>query len=478
LAARKFLEKYYPGESTFVDISDYASRINGEEEVEDESEVDFSLPKVEKVPGGCLHFAISLEPEAHPLAEDRVATIALLGALDLPVPDSLKAKLSGSIQNVYFVIERGFSRTVSRSTVDCEGCPEFEENVSPQVFQGNQAALVEFDQENSIVTVKLHRKAPPKSKAMQYQPQEKPEEDDKEDEDAEEEPEEEDLDDINDELIAFCEFNLWDLIDIERGNHQVDLVERITQTFDCLTPDDAVRVLNNECHPSMVNFYGRSLIELGDQQDAIKEGVAEIKEGGFMNFFVGKVKGALKDKAEELKGKAQDFVEDKLQGVADAAMQYISPQDDDEEDENEEPVDDEEDDEALELTNKIFLAKQQLQRSIQNLGLVAGQQLLHICAVFRVFYCTLGGQSQESCGNIVKLYDSQLSVYVVSQLRVTNPVVLSGTFSNKLAPRIFSILSFGCNHRHLGLLSRNSCFNLIIQKKMSKRFAEKRALST
>lgn len=384
-----------------------------EEEDEDENEDDFSMPKVEKVPGGCLHFAISLEPEVHPLAEDRVATIALLGALDLPVPDSLKDKLSGSIQNVYFVIERGFSRTVSKSQVDCEGCPEFEENVSPQVFQGSQAALVEFDQENSIVTVKLHRKAPPKSKAMQYQPQEKAEEEEEEDEDAEEE-EEEDLDDMNDELIAFCEFNLWDLVDIERGNHQVDLVERITQTFDCLTPDDAMRVLNNECHPSMVNFYGRSLIELGEHQDAIKEGVTEIKEGGFMNFFMGKAKGALQDKADELKAKAQGFVEDKLQGVADAAMQYICPQDDDEEDGNEDPVDDEDDDEALELTNRIFLAKQQLQRSIQNLELVAGQWLLHICAVFLVFYCDLGGQSKESCGNIVKLYNLHFSVIVVA----------------------------------------------------------------
>jgi hypothetical protein len=170
-------------------------------------------------------------------------------------------------------------------------------------------------------------------------------------------------------------------------------------------------------------------------------------------------------------------VEDKLQGVADAAMQYICPQDDDEEDGNEDPVDDEDDDEALELTNRIFLAKQQLQRSIQNLELVAGQWLLHICAVFLVFYCDLGGQSKESCGNIVKLYNLHFSVIVVSPSRFTN-FFLAGTSSSKLALRIFSILSFGCNHRPPGPLSRSSCFNLITQKKMSKKFAGKRLLST
>jgi hypothetical protein len=156
LAARKFLEKFYLGESTFVDISDYASRVGLDGLSSNSCEVESRVPKVEKVPGGCLHFAVSLVPEAHPLAEDRVANIALLGALDLPVPDSLKDILSGQIQHVYFVIERGFSRTVSQPEVDCEGCPEFEDEVSVEVFQGGQTALVEFDQENSIITVKIH----------------------------------------------------------------------------------------------------------------------------------------------------------------------------------------------------------------------------------------------------------------------------------------------------------------------------------
>jgi len=90
-----------------VDISDYSSRVGLSGQSSASSEVEVKVQKVDKVPGGCLHFAISLVPEAHPLAEDRVATIVLLSGLDLPVPDSVVDKLSGQIQNVYFVIERG-----------------------------------------------------------------------------------------------------------------------------------------------------------------------------------------------------------------------------------------------------------------------------------------------------------------------------------------------------------------------------------
>ncbi len=348
LAARKFLEKFYLGESTFVDISDYASRVGLDGLSSNSCEVESRVPKVEKVPGGCLHFAVSLVPEAHPLAEDRVANIALLGALDLPVPDSLKDILSGQIQHVYFVIERGFSRTVSQPEVDCEGCPEFEDEVSVEVFQGGQTALVEFDQENSIITVKIHRKEPPKSNKMQYAREEsenadeneedKNDEDDEDDEDDDEDEEEtaaEEVDDLNDDLIAFCEFNLWDLVEIERGNHQVDLLERISKTFDCLNPNDAIRVLENECHPSMENPYGRSLIELGDFQDSVSEA------GGLMGFMAGKVKGIVQDA----------FVEE--------------PEEDDASEDDEDPED-------VELQERIFIAKKQFKRTLQSLRAVAG----------------------------------------------------------------------------------------------------------
>jgi hypothetical protein len=349
LAARKFLEKFYPGESTFVDISDYASRVGLDGLSSNSSEVESGAPKVEMVPGGCLHFAVTLVPEAHPLAEDRVANIALLGALDLPVPDSLKDILSGQIQHVYFVIERGFGRTVSQPEVDCEGCPEFEDEVSVEVFQGGQTALVEFDQENSIITVKIHRKEPPKSNKMQYSREEsenadeiendeddEDEEGDEDDDEDEEEDAVEEVDDLNDELIAFCEFNLWDLVEIERGNHQVGLLEKISKTFDCLDPNDAIRVLENECHESMENPYGRSLIELSDFQESISEA------GGLMGSMAGKVKGIFQDA----------FVED--------------PEEDEEEDE------DDEDPEDVELQERIFIAKKQLKRTIQSLRAVAG----------------------------------------------------------------------------------------------------------
>ena len=241
-----------------MDISDYSSCVGLGGQASASSEIEVKVPKVETVPGGCLHFAISLVPEAHPLAEDRVATIVLLSGLDLPVPDSVIDKLKGQIQNVYFVIERGFSRTTSQPKVDCEGRPQFADQISPEAFQGSQAALVEFDQENSMITVKIHRKEPPKKKEEKKDGED---EEGKEEEGKEEEGEEEEVDDINDDLIAFCEFNLWDLVDIERGNNQVDLLERITKTFDCLTPTDAIRVISNECHSSMVNIIGRSMIE-------------------------------------------------------------------------------------------------------------------------------------------------------------------------------------------------------------------------
>jgi hypothetical protein len=354
LAARKFLEKSYPGESTFVDISDYSSRVGLSGQASTSSEVEVKVLKVDKVPGGCLHFAISLVPEAHPLAEDRVATIVLLGGLDLPVPDSVIDKLSGQIQNVYFVIERGFSRTTSSPKVDCEGRPQFVDQISPEEFQGSQAALVEFDQENSMITVKIHRKEPPKNKALQYPSDKK--------EGEEEEGEEEEVDDVNDDLIAFCEFNLWDLVDIERGNNQVDLLERITKTFDCLAPADAIRVLSNECHSSMVNIVGRSLIELKDFKAGFDEGAAEIKEGGFLSAFKSKVVGVFQEqaaKAQEAVDSAKGALLDKFGGLLD----------DPEEDNADQP---DEDPEAVDVQNKIFIAKKQFKRTIASLRTLVG----------------------------------------------------------------------------------------------------------
>jgi len=125
-----------------VDISDYSSCVGLGGQASASSGIEVKVPKVETVTGGCLHFAISLVPEAHPLAEDRVATIVLLSGLDLPVPDSVIDKLKGQIQNVYFVIERGFSRTTSQPKVDCEGRPQFADQISPEEFQARQAALV------------------------------------------------------------------------------------------------------------------------------------------------------------------------------------------------------------------------------------------------------------------------------------------------------------------------------------------------
>ncbi len=361
LAARKFLDKYFPGESTFVDISDYASRVGLSGLASALSDVEVKVPKVEKVPGGCLHFAVSLVPEAHPLAEDRVATIALIGAQDLPVPDGLVDKLKGQIQNVYFVIERGFSRTTSGTKVDCEGCPQFSDQVGPEVFQGSQAALVEFDQENSMITVKIHRKEPPKSKYESETPAEP------EVGSGEEEGEEEEVDDVNDELIAFCEFNLWDLVDIERGNHQVDLLERITQTFDCLTPNDSIRILSNECHPSMVNLLGRSIIELKGYKTAIEEGeVPEVKAdslvGGLVSSFKDKFKKKFKGALQGIRSKAGKA----LGTAADAVLDKL---DDDADEDEEQP---EEDPEAIDVQNRIFIAKRHLKRTILSIRTLVG----------------------------------------------------------------------------------------------------------
>ncbi len=398
LAARKFLEKFYPGESTFVDISDYASRVNLDGPSSGCSEVESKEPKVEQVPGGCLHFAISLVPEAHPLAEDRVATIVLLGAQDLPVPDSIKDILSGQIQHVYFVIERGFSRTVSQPEVDCEGCPEFEEEVSVEVFQENkQAALVEFDQENSIITVKIHRKEPPKSKHMQYPGQESEDADEKKNDDEgeeEENPEAEEVDDLHDELIAFCEFNLWDLVEIERGNYQVDLVERISKTFDCLEPENAIRVLSNECHETMDNPYGRSLIEISDFQDSYSEEIPGINDKNW-RFKV----QMSADHANQLAG---SLLGEKLKGYVQDAL------DPEEEDDDEE---DDEDPEAAELQERIFIAQKQFKRTIQSLRAVDGAfPQFFALPIFCFNFANLGGFSQESCGSIVKWYLAQSSI--------------------------------------------------------------------
>ncbi len=346
LAARKLLEKHYPGESTFIDISDYAARIQLDQQQSVSSQT-LKAPKVEKLPGGCLHLAISLTPEAHPLAEDRIATIALLGALDLPRPDSVMDKLKGMIQEVYYVIERGYSRTISQPQTDCEGSPQFFEKVGAEVFQASQSAMVEFDQENSMITIRIHRKEPPKKEA------EKKEEDE----------EEEEEDDANDELIAFCEFDLWDLVSIERGNQQVDLLDRITRTFDCLTPSNAVRVLTNEVHPSMVNVFGRGLIELRDLKKSLGEGSVDIKKGGILSSIMGAVKGAILDKAPA------------AQAALDAAgevLDFFAPKVDVDEDQGPTEKD------VVELQSRIFVAKRQMKRSIQSLRLVAGER----CSVF------------------------------------------------------------------------------------------------
>jgi len=369
LAARKFLDKFYPAESTFIDISDYATRIQLDQQkaAASDSQVVLKVPKVEKVPGGCIQLAISLTPEAHPLAEERVATIALLGALDLPRPDSTKDKLAGMIQEVYYVIERGFSRTVSQPQLDCEGSPQFFEKLGVEVFQAAEAALVEFDQENRMLTIKIHRKEPPKPK-FEY-----PQEGKKEKEGEEEEAEEED--DMNDELIAFCEFDLWNLVDIERGNLQVDLLERITRTFDCLTPINAVRVLANECHPSMINPYGRGLIELRNHQDSITEGIraaAAADAAAAVNVFARNV--------------------------------YLPPEPPEDDSDDAVVAVEDVDKDVVELQSRMFVAKKQLKRSMQSLRQVVGEICSRCVAFDFLTSSVLGGQSQETCGNVIKTY--------------------------------------------------------------------------
>ena len=253
-------------------------------------------------------------------------------------------KLKGMIQEVYYVIERGYSRTISQPQTDCEGSPQFVEKVSADVFQASQSALVEFDQENSIVTIRIHRKEPPKK------------EEGNKDEGGEE-PEAEEEDDANDELIAFCEFDLWNLVSIERGNHQVDLLDRITRTFDCLTPNNAVRVLSNEVHPSMVNVFGRGLIELRDLKKSLSENSIDIKKGGILSNIMGAVKGAILQKVPG------------AQAAVDAASEVLDlfalPGPEDHKGSPEQDV--------LELQSRMFIAKKQLKRSIQSLRLVAGE---------------------------------------------------------------------------------------------------------
>jgi hypothetical protein len=375
LAARNFLEKSYPGESTFVDISDYSSCVGLGGQASASSGIEVKVPKVERVPGGCLHFAISLVPEAHPLAEVRVATIVLLSGLDLPVPDSVIDKLKGQIQNVYFVIERGFSRTTSQPKVDCEGRPQFADQISPEEFQARQAALVEFDQENSMITVKIHRKEPPKKKEEKKDGED---EEDKEEEGKEEEGEEEEVDDVHDDLIAFCEFNLWDLVDIERGNNQVDLLERITQTFDCLTPTDAIRVLSNECHSSMVNIIGRSLIELKNFKKSMDE--AGGGKGGFLSALKSRLGTTTQGVFQEQVAKAQEAVDAataKAQEAVDVAKgalldKFVALVDEPEEETDEDP-------EAVDIQNKIFIAKKQFKRTIASLRTLVGIFVFSLC---------------------------------------------------------------------------------------------------
>jgi hypothetical protein len=397
-----------------VDISDYSSCVGLGGQASASTEIEVKVPKVERVPGGCLHFAISLVPEAHPLAEDRVATIVLLSGLDLPVPDSVVDKLSGQIQNVYFVIERGFGRTTSRPKVDCEGRPQFVDQISPEVFQGSQAALVEFDQENSMITVKIHRQKP-KNKVFQYlQEKSKGDKKDGEEEEGVEEKEEE-VDDVNDDLIAFCEFNLWDLVDIERGNNQVDLLERITKTFDCLTPTDAIRVLSNECHSSMVNIIGRSLIELEKHKSSMpempetqetEEGglLSAIKEGGFLSAFQSKVQGVFQQQAAKAQ-EAVDAATAKVQEAVDAAKSidvakavdlakgaledkfnelvddpFGALGDDPEEENAEENADQPDvDSEAVDVQDKIFIVKKQFKRTIASLRTLVGIHVFSLC---------------------------------------------------------------------------------------------------
>ena len=418
-----------------MDISDYSSCVGLGGQASASSEIEVKVPKVETVPGGCLHFAISLVPEAHPLAEDRVATIVLLSGLDLPVPDSVIDKLSGQIQNVYFVIERGFSRTTSRPKVDCEGRPQFVDLISPEVFQGSQAALVEFDQENSMITVKIHRKKPPQNFQSSLEKLEKIQEkiegfgkpgDKKDGEEKEGEEQEkskgdqkdgqEEVDDANDDLIAFCEFNLWDLVDIERGNNQVDLLERITKTFDCLTPTDAIRVLSNECHSSMVNIIGRSLIELKNFKKSMDE--AGGGKGGFLSALKSRLGTTTQGVFQEQVAKAQEAVDaattraqeaidaaqsvdvakavdlakgalldklsDKFNELVDDPFGALGDDPEDPEEENEDPEEENEDPEeenadqpdvdpeAVDVQDKIFIAAKQFKRTIASLRTLVG----------------------------------------------------------------------------------------------------------
>ncbi len=388
LAVRKFLDKFYPGESTFIDISDYAARIQLDQQ--DARQVELKVPKVEQVPGGCLHLAISLMQEAHPLAEDRVATIALLGALDIPRPDSVKDKLSGMIQHVYYVIERGYSRTVSQPQVDCEGSPQFFEKLSVDVFQAAESALVEFDQENSMITIKLHRKEPPKPKTS-----EKPKEKAADKKDGEEEPEAEEEDDTNDELIAFCEFDLWDLVNIERGNQHVELLDRVTRTFDCLTPDNAIRVLSNECHPSMINQHGRNKIR--NDKESVDKGSASTKKEGLMSSLMGAVKSAFADKAKEALANAAQAALDEAAETFD----FVPPTDD--KDDVIATVE-EVDKDLVELQSRMFVAKKQIKRTIQSLRQISSESFCKLCNVNFLINFVLGGQIQETCGTVVKKY--------------------------------------------------------------------------
>ena len=63
-----------------MDISDYSSCVGLGGQASASSGIEVKVPKVERVPGGCLHFAISLVPEAHPLAEVQIRSCAKVGS--------------------------------------------------------------------------------------------------------------------------------------------------------------------------------------------------------------------------------------------------------------------------------------------------------------------------------------------------------------------------------------------------------------
>jgi hypothetical protein len=112
---------------------------------------------------------------------------------------------------------------------------------------------------------------------------------------------------------------------------------------------------------------------------------------------MGAVKSAFGDKAKEALANAAQAALDEAAEVFD----FLPPADD--KDDVVATVEEVEKD-VVELQSRMFVAKKQIKRTIQSLRQISSECFCKLCNVNFFITSVSGGQSQETCGTVVKKY--------------------------------------------------------------------------